>query len=121
MNARRPVYLNLLQIRQPVPAIVSILHRISGAILFLGIPVTLALFQKSLTGPEQFNVVRGAGLLKFGLFVILTFYGYHFFSGLRFLAFDLDRPSLFRYARASARGVLLLAGAFIIGIGIWLW
>jgi len=38
----RPVYLNLLAIRQPVPAVVSILHRISGAVLFLvGIPALL--------------------------------------------------------------------------------
>ena len=31
----RPVYLNLFAIRQPLPAISSILHRISGALLFI--------------------------------------------------------------------------------------
>jgi succinate dehydrogenase / fumarate reductase cytochrome b subunit len=36
----RPVYLNLTQIRLPLPGFVSILHRISGAALFLlGIPL----------------------------------------------------------------------------------
>ncbi len=40
---RRPVYLNLPRIRLPLPGIVSILHRISGAVLFLfGIPLLLA-------------------------------------------------------------------------------
>ena len=39
----RPVYLNLFQIRLPLPGIVSILHRISGAALFLvGIPLETA-------------------------------------------------------------------------------
>src|SRR5215213_6193980 len=35
MSKARPKFLNLFQIRQPAPAIVSILHRISGAALFL--------------------------------------------------------------------------------------
>ncbi len=39
----RPVYLNLPRIRLPLPGIVSILHRVSGAVLFLfAIPVLLA-------------------------------------------------------------------------------
>ena len=38
----RPVYLNLFAIRQPLPAVVSFLHRVSGALLFLiGIPLLL--------------------------------------------------------------------------------
>ena len=35
----RPKYLNLLQIRMPLPAIVSIMHRASGAVLFLALPL----------------------------------------------------------------------------------
>ena len=51
----RPVYLNLLEIRQPLPAIVSILHRISGALLFLvGIPVLLWGVHVSVASPEAF-------------------------------------------------------------------
>ena len=37
----RPKYLNLLQIRMPLPAIVSIMHRVSGAALFLALPLML--------------------------------------------------------------------------------
>ena len=45
----RPVYLNLFAIRQPVPAIASIIHRATGALLFLaGIPVLLWFVQRSL-------------------------------------------------------------------------
>jgi len=35
MSTARPKFLNLFLIRQPVPAVVSVLHRASGAILFL--------------------------------------------------------------------------------------
>ena len=52
----RPVYLNLLEIRQPLPAIVSILHRVSGALLFLvGIPVLLWGVHASLASPEAYD------------------------------------------------------------------
>ena len=40
-----PKYLNLLQIRMPVPAVVSIMHRVSGAALFLVLPLLLAWWQ----------------------------------------------------------------------------
>ena len=54
MSQARPKFLNLFQIRQPVPAIVSILHRISGAILFLFLWVFLFGMQKSLVSPESY-------------------------------------------------------------------
>jgi succinate dehydrogenase / fumarate reductase cytochrome b subunit len=61
----RPVYLNLPRIRLPLPGIVSILHRISGALLFLiGIPLVLAGVACSLASPEsyaQFTAVVAQG------------------------------------------------------------
>ena len=55
----RPVYLNLFAIRLPLPAIVSILHRISGALLFLvGIPLLLWVVQRSLASPDAWAQMR---------------------------------------------------------------
>ena len=52
---QRPKHLNLFKIRQPIPAIVSILHRISGAVLFLFfIPFGLSALQGSLHSAESF-------------------------------------------------------------------
>jgi succinate dehydrogenase / fumarate reductase cytochrome b subunit len=57
----RPVYLNLFAIRQPLPAIVSILHRISGALLFLiGIPLLLWVVQRALASPDAWAQMRTA-------------------------------------------------------------
>ena len=51
---QRPKYLDLARIRLPVPGFVSILHRISGAALFLFAGVLLYLFQESLQSPESY-------------------------------------------------------------------
>ena len=57
----RPVYLNLLAIRQPLPAIVSILHRISGVLLFVaGIPLALWGLDASLRSPDAYAAFTGA-------------------------------------------------------------
>ena len=53
-NKPRPVYLNLVRIRLPLPGLVSILHRLSGALLFLFLPLLLGLLQMSLGNPTSF-------------------------------------------------------------------
>ncbi len=58
MPKARPKYLNLLQIRQPAPAIVSILHRISGALLFLFLWFFLIGLQRSLASPESYTQLK---------------------------------------------------------------
>ena len=56
---RRPVYLNLVAIRLPVPGIASILHRVSGAVLFLFVlPLLLCAVQASLASPESFAALK---------------------------------------------------------------
>ena len=53
MLKQRPVYLDLARIRLPLPGLVSILHRVSGAFLFLvGIPLLLAGLAASLESPD---------------------------------------------------------------------
>src|SRR5438552_16894743 len=90
----RPVYLNLLEIRQPLPAIVSILHRISGALLFLvGIPWLLAVVGASRASPESFAQARaafGLPLAKLVLLLMVWAYLHHFCAGIRYLLFDVS-------------------------------
>ena len=55
----RPVYLNLFAIRMPLPAVVSILHRASGALLFaMGIPLAICAVQSALASPEAWAQMR---------------------------------------------------------------
>ncbi len=121
MKQSRPIYLNLLRIRQPVPAVVSFLHRASGAGLFLGIPLLLHTLDASLAAPDGFAALTANPFLKLALFFLLAGYTYHGFAGLRFLLLDVHWGSALKQARYSAWAVLGAALASAVIIGIWLW
>lgn len=121
MRAQRPVYLSLLEIRQPLAAVVSIFHRLSGALLFLHLPLLLYWFEQSLSSEEAFLMLRGNSLARLFVFATLGLYVYHFFAGLRFLLFDLHRPGVYRHIHSSARAVLVLALLSVLSLGAWLW
>jgi succinate dehydrogenase / fumarate reductase cytochrome b subunit len=120
----RPVYLNLLEIRQPLPAIVSILHRISGALLFLfGIPWLLGIVAAS-RAPESFAALRAgfaSPFMKLALLIGIWAYLHHFCAGLRYLLFDLRVASELPAARRSAALVLVVSLALTVVIGARLW
>lgn len=118
MKPPRPVYLNLFAIRQPLPALVSVGHRISGAVLFLGIPILLWAFHALLTGNSG-EFAHGA--FRLALFLVLAAYVFHFFAGLRFLLLDMHWGVARNSARRAALGVALAAGLSIVLLGIWLW
>ena len=112
MSKARPKHLNLFQIRQPVPAIVSILHRISGALLFLFLWFFLAGLERSLLTPESFAAMKatlGHPLLKLVLLGLLWAYLHHTFAGLRHLGLDLRFGIALQQARATAFAVLAVS------------
>lgn len=120
----RPVYLNLLQIRQPVPAIVSILHRISGALLFLFIPLLLYLLQSSLASPDATAAYYGVlahPIVKIVLLVLLWAYLHHICAGIRHLIFDLHIGTALAPARASSMAVLVVSIVLTIIVAVKLW
>ncbi|HEX7769873.1 MAG TPA: succinate dehydrogenase, cytochrome b556 subunit [Dokdonella sp.] len=120
-----PVYLNLFAIRQPLPAIVSILHRASGALLFLaGIPLALWGLDASLGSPEtyaSFATTLAHPLAKLVALVLLWATLHHLFAGLRHLLLDvhvgIDLPS----ARRSSAVALVLALLITLAVAIRLW
>jgi len=121
MKSNRPVYLNLLHIRQPVPAVVSFLHRVRGAFLFLCIPLLLSVFEATLMGPDTFASMLGNPPVKFFLFVLLAAYFFHFFAGLRFLLLDLGWGVALAQARRASWFVLVAAAGSATALGVWLW
>lgn len=124
MTSKRPVYLNLFAIKLPLPGLVSILHRISGALLFLCLPFLLLLLQQSLGSEAGFAEAReslGHPLGKLALIVLLWAYIHHFLAGLRFLALDLDIGAELRDARLLSKLVLVLSVglALLVAGGLW--
>jgi succinate dehydrogenase / fumarate reductase cytochrome b subunit len=120
IKKNRPKNLDLKSIRLPLPGIVSILHRISGAVLFLLLPVLLWLLQTSLTSAETFAVVKGiAGhpLVKIVLLGLIWLYMHHFCAGIRYLLLDLHIGIDLESARVSSKIVFAVSIALTLIVG----
>jgi succinate dehydrogenase / fumarate reductase cytochrome b subunit len=121
---KRPIFLNLLEIKLPIGGVMSILHRISGAVLFLTIPLAIYLLDLSLSGPRGFAAARDLVHGWFGMLATLLVVWsllHHVLAGVRYLLIDVhigvEKP-LFRqtaWAATLAAPVLalLLTGALL--------
>jgi succinate dehydrogenase / fumarate reductase, cytochrome b subunit len=121
---KRPVNLNLLTLRFPITAIASILHRVSGFILFLLIPLFLGLLSVSLKSPEGFFIVHGCLTHLLTKLIILAFLlalFYHALAGIRHLVMDAGVGENLTQARFSAGLVMGLAVGLTALMGIYLW
>jgi len=125
MPKPRPKYLNLLQIRLPVPGVISIMHRVSGAALFLLIPALLYLLQTSLESQEGFATLKRSAfaspLAKIALIGVLWAFLHHFCAGIRYLVLDLDIGTDLAAARASSWAVLVVSIALTLACGVLIW
>ena len=125
MTRPRPVYLNLVRIRLPLPGIVSILHRLSGAALYLvGLPLLLFGVQRSLASPEAFDSFRAALSNPFAKIVLIGLiwaYLHHFFAGIRFLLLDVQQGIELKPTRVSSVVVLVVSLALTLLVGVRLW
>ena len=109
----RPVFLDLLRIRQPITAIASIAHRVSGVLLVLSLPAVIWLLDRSLRSPESYAQVveqLGTPWAKALVLAVAWAAAHHFFAGIRFLLLDFDIGVELETATKSAYGVII-AGA----------
>ena len=110
MNRSRPKHLDLSKIKLPLPGFVSILHRFSGVLLFLALPLLLMMLQASLRSIETYTQLADllrhppGKLLLLGL-VWATLH--HLCSGIRCLTIDLHFGTGLAQARASSKWVLI--------------
>lgn len=124
MVKKRPKHLDLRKIKLPVPGVVSILHRVSGVILFLSLPVLLYTLEVSLASPEGFDSLKrlfGHPLSKLVLIGALWAFLHHLLAGVRYLAIDLHYGVDLAPARTSAKAVLGLSIALTLILGAALW
>lgn len=120
----RPKYLNLFQIRLPLPGIMSIMHRVSGAVLFVALPVLLWWLQQSLTSPGTFNALAATfshGFTKLILIGLLWGYLHHLCAGIRHLMLDLDYGTVLETARLTSVLVFAVSIALTVVAGALLW
>jgi len=130
---RAPVYRNihvsqLTSYRLPPAGWASILHRISGAVMFLLLPFAIWMFDTSLTSEvsyEQFVGVfrHGAGVLpavlvKLVVFGLIWAYLFHFMAGLRHLWMDATHAVDQQFGRVSAIAAMALSTVVALALGI---
>ena len=124
MSRPRPKYLNLFQIRLPLPGLVSILHRMSGAVLFLLLPSLLVLFELSLESAQtfaRFKAVFSHWAIKLIVIGVVWAYLHHLCAGIRHLALDLNYGTELAAARASSWAVLALSVVLTLAVGAMIW
>ncbi len=128
MKSNRPVNLSMGQVlavnlRSPV-AIASILHRLSGVIVFLLVPVLLWILDKSLSSPEGFdyikNVVFGNIVVRLVVWVFLAGLIFHLVNGIKHLFADMGVAEELQSGRIAATLSLILSAVGIIAAFIWI-
>ncbi len=124
VNSKRPVNLDITTIKLPLPAYTSILHRISGVILFVGLGFLLYGLDLSLASEESFDALKAllsAPLAKFIIWGILSALIYHFIAGVKHLLMDVDVGDGKESGSLGAIITLVLSIVLIILAGVWVW
>jgi succinate dehydrogenase / fumarate reductase cytochrome b subunit len=130
MSKQRPGTMRLpdaLQYRLPLAGVVSILHRASGLLMFLLLPLVIWLFDKSVTSEvsyEEFTSAFSVGLwvfpgwvLKVVVLGLIWSYLHHFIAGVRHLWMDVCHTVSKEQGRQSAVVTLVLSVLLTVALG----
>lgn len=124
VKQKRPVNLDLGTIKFPPMAIASILHRISGVVLLLLLPLMIYFLDLSLKSVDSYADLQIL-LTRPYCKLVLWFFGaaltYHTLAGIRHLLLDLGFGEHLSAGRRSAIILIALSMVLTIFLGIWLW
>ena len=122
MTKQRPKHLALHQIRLPLAGYASILHRVSGAGLFLMLPLLIWLLQLSLASTQEsaamFSALTGNLLVKLILLGLVWAFLHHFCMGIRILLIDIHVGVEKEQAHSSAVAVMVVSLALTLIFGL---
>ena len=126
MHPDRPVNLPLprLAAAMPVTAVASILHRVTGIVLFAGTLFLCYLLDLALT--DEAGFARAAAIVDaapgaLAAWAILTSLAYHVVAGVKHLLLDFHIGDSLRAGQIGAWLTLALAAVAAVGLAIWLW
>lgn len=120
----RPVNLDLQTIQFPIASIASILHRISGVIMFVAVGILLWLLSSSLSSPAGFESAKelvDGFFVKFILWGILTALSYHICGGLRHMVMDTGRYESLEQGAMTAKAAMIATVVLSLLAGILVW
>jgi succinate dehydrogenase / fumarate reductase cytochrome b subunit len=121
---QRPVFFDLVRIQMPVGALTSIIHRVTGIMLALGVPFGIHLLDLSLQGPQSYARVIALfdnSALRIAAILFVWVLAHHLLAGIRHLLSDIDIGSQLPAARRSA-WIVNFGGAAValLAAGAWL-
>jgi succinate dehydrogenase / fumarate reductase cytochrome b subunit len=120
----RPINLDLTTIKFPITATASILHRISGIIVFIALAIFLTLLNQSLTSETAFNNVMGYldnFFIGFIIWASLTGLAYHIVFGVRHMIQDLGYWEELESAALSAKAGFVITAIVSVLTGVLVW
>ncbi len=124
MKDKRPVNLDLTQFSFPLPALTSIVHRVTGVALFVGVAILMYFFDLSLSGEEGFNTAKEC---MTGFFAKLILWGivsallYHLVAGIKHLLMDLGIGETLEGGMLGSKIVIAVSVVLILAAGVWIW
>ena len=124
MKSQRPVNLDLRTIKLPITAYTSILHRVSGVVLFVGVAILLLALDTSLSSAEGFEEVKaalGSPLVKLIVWALLSALLYHLVAGVRHLVMDTGHGETLQGGKLGSQIVLVISAVLIVLAGVWIW
>ena len=123
MKSNRPVNLKLSTLAFPPMAIASILHRISGIVLFVFLPFVLYVLHQSLMSQKTFLQLHmcSCHVLKTVVWVFGSALIYHVIAGVRHLLSDMNFGDRLPLARWTAYGAIGLSVILSLFLGMLLW
>lgn len=120
---KRPIFQAVFEYHYPVTAIVSVLHRISGVILFLLIPLLLWLLHKSLLNPEGFAQVQtifSHFLVRVIVWLSLAALLFHLVAGIRHILMDMGWGETLKGGRTGSYLVFIITVILLLFVGFLL-
>jgi len=114
---KRPVFINLFQIKLPVAGVMSIAHRAAGVLMFVSIPFWLYVLELSLKSPEGFakaaGIMHSNWLMPVYLLLLWSLF-HHLLAGIRYLLLDIDIGVEKPLFRQTAMTVLVAAPVLVL-------
>ncbi len=130
MTKQRPGTMRLvdaMKYRLPLAGLVSILHRASGALMFVLLPFIIWMFDTSVTSEISFDVFKSAfsagigvlpgWLIKVVAWALIWAYLHHLIAGLRHLWMDATHSVSQEFGHGSAVVTLLLSVLLTAALG----
>ena len=102
--------------RLPLAGRVSILHRLSGGLLFVFLPFLLYLFDQSLTSELSFGVFKGFLsniIVKLITLVLAWAFLFHFCAGIRHLVMDTNHDAVSKEKGRSTSVIVIVVSSLL--------